>query len=187
MVTVGTGVGGGIVAGGVVVRGHNGMAGELGHMCLEPDGVDCPCGLRGCWEQYASGRALERFARASMDGRPTVLAELCDGNPNALTGHMVSEAAGQGDVAALTAFDQVGDALGRGLANIIAALDPEIIVVGGGVVAAGDRLLVSARQALSRRLVAADRRELPPVVPALLGGDAGLIGAADLAHERFGG
>ncbi len=184
MVTVGTGIGGGIVAGGEVVRGRNGMAGELGHMCLEPGGVECPCGLRGCWEQYASGRALERCARVLMEGRPTVMAELCGGQPSALTGHMVSEAASQGDVAALMAFDQVGDALGRGLANVLAALDPEIVVVGGGVVAAGDRLLIAARQTLARCLVAAERRELPPVVPAALGGDAGLLGAADLARER---
>lgn len=183
MVTVGTGIGGGIVAGGAVVRGRNGMAGELGHMCLEPGGHPCPCGLRGCWEQYASGRALERHARALMAERPTALVELCGGDPAALTGHMVSAAADAGDEVALAAFATAGDALGRGLANVLAALDPEVVVVGGGVVAAGNRLLGAAREALARCLVAADRRELPPVVPAVLGGDAGLLGAADLARE----
>lgn len=186
LVTVGTGIGGGYVAGGRVVRGRNGMAGEFGHMRLVPDGVPCQCGGHGCWEQYASGHALQRHARAALDGRPSLLAELCGGDPQALTGPMVTEAAEQGDTAALAAFHAVGDWLGIGLANVVAALDPEIVVVGGGVAAAGDRLLEPAKQRLQHTLVAAGHRELPAVVPAALGGDAGLLGAADLARRLCG-
>src|SRR5690606_2456279 len=95
LVTVGTGIGGGYVVAGQVVRGRNGMAGEFGHMRLVPDGEPCPCGGHGCWERYASGNALQRYARAALTGRPSILADLCGGDPSALTGPMVDEAAAQ--------------------------------------------------------------------------------------------
>ncbi|WP_110205093.1 ROK family protein [Nocardioides daejeonensis] len=183
LITVGTGIGGGFVVDGRVVRGRNGMAGEFGHMRLVPDGVQCPCGGRGCWEQYASGNALQRFAREALARGPSILADLCGGDPAALTGPMVSEAAEQGDTAALAAFSKVGDWLGVGLTNVVAALDPAVVVVGGGVAAAGDRLLEPARHRLQHSLVGAGHRDVPPVLPAGLGPDAGLLGAADLARR----
>ena len=181
LVTMGTGIGGGVVVGGQVHRGWNGMAGEFGHMQVVPDGVACECGGRGCWEQYTSGNALVRFARAQLGARPTMLEEMCDGNPDALTGPMITAAAEDGDLVAHEAFGQVGDWLGVGLANLVAAFDPECVVVGGGVSAAGDRLLAPARAALERSLVGGRRREVPPVLAARLGPRAGLVGAADLA------
>ena len=135
------------------LRGRNGMAGEFGHMQVVPDGQPCECGGRGCWEQYCSGNALVRLARDQVGRMPTLLDELCGGDPARLTGPMVSQAAEEGDLLARQAFASVGDWLGVGVANLVAALDPEVVVVGGGVSAAGDRLLEPARAALARSLV----------------------------------
>lgn len=183
MVTLGTGIGGGLVVDGRLVRGHGGMAGEFGHMQVVPDGLVCECGGRGCWEQYSSGNALVRVARARLGSQPSVLEEACGGNPARLTGPMVTEAAEQGDLVARSAFASVGDWLGVGLANLVAALDPECIVVGGGVAAAGDRLLEPARRALASSLVGASHREVPPVRAAALGPLAGLVGAVVQARR----
>lgn len=182
VVTLGTGIGGGLVLDGRVLPGANGMAGEFGHMQVVPDGHPCECGRRGCWEQYSSGTALVRLARERIGREPTVLAEACGGRPRLLTGPMVSAAAEEGDLVAHQAFESVGDWLGVGVANLVAALDPERVVVGGGVSAAGDRLLDPARRALARSLVGGGQRVVPPVVSALLGPEAGLVGAATQAR-----
>ena len=184
VVTMGTGIGGGIIVGGRLHRGWNGMAGEFGHMQVVPEGLPCECGNRGCWEQYSSGNALVRFARDRMGSMPTVLEESCSGNPASLTGPMVTEAADAGDLLAREAFTHVGDWLGVGLANLVAAFDPAIVVVGGGVSAAGDKLLEPARIALTRSVVGSGHRDVPPLVPAKLGPEAGLVGAADLVRRR---
>jgi glucokinase len=184
LVTLGTGLGGGLLLGGRLHRGHNGMAGEFGHMQVVPGGIECPCGSRGCWEQYCSGSALERVARAGIGSKPTMLEERCSGNPAFLTGPMVTEAAEAGDLLAREAFAEVGAWLGVGLANLVAAFDPACVVVGGGVSAAGDRLLEPARTALQRALVGAGHRDVPPVVPAALGPAAGLVGAAALVRDQ---
>ncbi|GAB3768126.1 glucokinase [Nocardioides ginsengisegetis] len=183
MITLGTGIGGALVLGGRVHRGRNGMAGEFGHMQVVPDGQPCECGNRGCWEQYSSGNALVRFARARIGHEPTVLEELCQGNPDLLVGPMVTEAAEAGDLVARQAFGSVGEWLGVGVANLVAAFDPDCVVVGGGVSAAGDRLLEPARSALVRSLVGGGQRVVPPLVRAALGPEAGVVGAADLARE----
>ena len=183
VVTLGTGIGGALVLDGRVRRGRNGMAGEFGHMKVVPDGQPCECGGRGCWEQYSSGNALVRYARARIGLEPTLLEELCSGNPDLLVGPMVTEAAEEGDLVARRAFASVGDWLGVGLANLVAAFDPDCVVVGGGVSAAGDRLLDPARSALTRSLVGAEHRVVPPVLRATLGPEAGVVGAADLARE----
>ena len=183
VLTLGTGIGGAIVLGGSLVRGTNGMAGEFGHMKVVPDGHPCPCGGRGCWEQYCSGNALVRFARERIGREPTTLEALCAGEPAALTGPMVTAAAADGDLVARQALASVGDWLGIGTANLVAALDPDLVVVGGGVSAAGDRLLEPARAALVRSLVGAGQRVVPPIVPARLGPEAGLVGAAALARN----
>jgi glucokinase len=186
LVALGTGIGGGLVLDGRVWRGHHGMAGEFGHMQVVPDGAPCECGRRGCWEQYSSGNALVRVARSRLGSEPSVLAELCDGDPDRLTGPMVTEAAASGDLVARAAFASVGRWLGVGLANLVAAFDPALLVVGGGVAVAGDRLLGPAREALASSLVGAGHREVPPLVPAALGPEAGLVGAATLAGARAG-
>ncbi|MEO7351600.1 MAG: ROK family protein [Marmoricola sp.] len=167
MVTLGTGIGGSLVVGGRLVRGVNGMAGEYGHMQVVPDGRPCECGGRGCWEQYCSGRALARAAAERGCG---------------LSGPALTTAAREGNPAAVAAFVEVGRWLGVGLANLVAALDPPLLVVGGGVSAAGELLLVPARQALAESLVGAGHRDLPQVVGAVLGPLAGVVGAADLAR-----
>jgi glucokinase len=181
LVALGTGIGGGIVVDGRVWRGHHGMAGEFGHMQVVPDGAPCECGRRGCWEQYSSGNALVGVARSRLGAEPTVLTEMCEGDPHRLTGPMVTEAAATGDLVARAAFASVGRWLGVGLANLVAAFDPALLVVGGGVAVAGERLLVPAREALAASLVGAGHREVPPVVPAELGPAAGLVGAATRA------
>lgn len=166
LVTVGTGIGGGVVAGGTVVRGVGGMAGEFGHTRVVPDGRPCPCGLRGCWEQYASGTALVARAGASHDRGPGV-----------------AESALAGDPDAVAAFEEVGTWLGIGVANLVAVLDPAVVVVGGGVAEAGDLLLAPARRALATHLVGAGHRALPSLVPASHGEHAGAVGAAVLARR----
>ncbi|MDR7253806.1 glucokinase [Nocardioides sp. BE266] len=183
MITMGTGIGGAVLLDGQVLRGANGMAGEFGHMQVVPDGRPCECGGSGCWEQYSSGNALVRTARALMAEEPSVLQEMCEDNPERVTGPMVTAAAEEGDLVARRAFASVGDWLGVGTANLIAALDPELVVIGGGVSAAGDRLLDPARTALRRSLVGAAHRVVPDLVAGRLGPRSGMVGAALLAAQ----
>lgn len=184
MVTMGTGIGGALLLDGRVLRGANGMAGEFGHMQVVPDGRACECGRQGCWEQYSSGNALVRDARALMGEQPSVLAEMA-GGPDGVTGPMVSAAAEQGDLVARRAFASVGDWLGVGAANLVAALDPQLVVIGGGVSAAGDRLLEPARAALRRSLVGGAHRRVPDLVAGSLGPESGMVGAALLAAQAL--
>lgn len=190
-VTVGTGIGGAVVldtgAGAALLRGRNGMAGEFGHAQVVPDGLACECGGRGCWEQYASGNALVAFARARVGREQTVLDAWCGGVTERLTGPMVTDAALAGDSVALQAFTHVGDWLGVGVANLVAGLDPEVVVVGGGVSAVGDLLLAPARAALQRSLVGAAHRVVPELRPARLGPEAAIVGAAALARAALPG
>ena len=188
VVTLGTGIGGAVVLGRQLHRGRNGMAGEFGHMQVVPDGRDCECGGRGCWEQYSSGNALVRLARAALDapGAGGVLLDLAEGDPSLVDGPMVTQAASEGDQVALQAFASVGAWLGTGLANLVAALDPEVVVVGGGVSAAGDLLLEPARHELARSLVGAADRVVPPVIRAAHGPEAGAVGAASMVRDGLG-
>jgi glucokinase len=187
MVTLGTGVGGGIINHHQLLRGAHGMAAEIGHMRVVPDGHRCGCGNRGCWEQYASGSALVREAREMVRaGSPhsADLEERCGGDADRLTGRMVTEAAQAGDQAARELLEDLGRWVGEGVASLIAVLDSEMIVLGGGVSAAGDLVLDPARSAFQRQLTGRGHRPEPPMVLARLGTDAGMIGAADLAAQR---
>lgn len=186
MITIGTGIGGAWLVSGRVHRGRNGMAGEFGHAQVVPDGRACECGQRGCWEQYASGHALVRAARERMGHAPSLLEDACGGAHDRLTGDMIAAAADDGDLVAREAFAEVGEWLGVGLAGLVAGFDPDVVVVGGGAAASGERLLRPAREALAQRLVGAGHRELPEVVTAALGPEAGAIGAATLAREACG-
>ncbi|MFT4084582.1 MAG: ROK family protein [Nocardioides sp.] len=188
LVTMGTGIGGAVVLGGTLLRGRNGMAGEFGHMQVVPAGLPCECGGTGCWEQYSSGNALVRFVRARMDvphHSPSMLEELCGGDPAGITGPLITQAARAGDRLSLSAFASVGEWLGIGLANLAAAFDPELLVIGGGVSAADDLLLDPAREALADSLVAGRHRVIPPVLRAAFGPEAGVIGAAAMARTGF--
>ncbi|MDQ4007990.1 MAG: ROK family glucokinase [Actinomycetota bacterium] len=185
-ITLGTGIGGALVLDGRVFRGANGMAGEFGHMQVVPGGHRCECGNRGCWEQYASGNALVRDARELVLADSPIahyLRDLVEGDVSRLTGPMVSEAARQGDPAAVELIAEVGDWLGVGLAGLTAGFDPDCIIVGGGVSQAGDLLLGPARDSFARTLTGRGFRTAPPIMPAFLGSDAGFIGAADLARS----
>lgn len=186
MVTVGTGIGGGIVIGGELLRGAHGAAGEIGHMNVVVNGIACGCGRNGCWEQYASGNALVREARAlaaERRGDAKLLLSLGDGTPEGVQGLHVTQAAEAGDPVAIMAFDRIGTWLGRGLADLCAILDPGTFVIGGGVSEAGDLLLGSARATLVEKLSGNQQRPAPDVRIATLGNTAGLIGAADLARH----
>ena len=184
--TVGTGIGGGIVIGGKLIRGAHGIAGEPGHVRVVPDGQLCGCGRQGCLEQYASGSALVRYARAKAEHDPETavrLLDLADGAIEGITGPLVTRAAREGDPAARGAFAEIGRWLGTGLADIVQHLDPEVLVVGGGVVEAGELLLAPARAAFIDELAARGSLPVAPIRPAEMGNTAGVVGAADLARH----
>ena len=186
MVTLGTGIGGGIVHRGRLVRGAHGVAGEWGHARVVPDGRPCPCGNRGCWEQYASGTALAATAREAVlrdRAAAEALLERAGGEPERLTGEHVAEVAAAGDPLATALLEDVGAWLGQGLADLSAVLDPDVVVVGGGMSRLGELLLAPARARLERSLPGRGFRPGPRVLAAELGPDAGLIGAADLSRS----
>jgi glucokinase len=184
---IGTGIGGGLVFNGDLYRGGFGIAAEFGHFRAVPDGRLCGCGNHGCWEQYASGMALVREARELATAAPIrtpKLLELAGGNPSAITGPLVTQAAHAGDEGAREAFAIVGRWIGEGLASLAAILDPDCFVIGGGVSDAGPLLLEPAAAAFAASLTGRDYRPHAPVVLAQLGSSAGLVGAADLARIR---
>ncbi|MBF4769024.1 ROK family glucokinase [Nocardioides agariphilus] len=187
LVTVGTGVGGGVVLDGQLHRGAFGVGGEIGHMRVVPDGVLCGCGNHGCLESYGSGTALVREARAAAAGGSLLARTLLDrasGDAAAINGPMITECAQQGDPFCIEQLAALGRWLGEGVASLVAVLDPAVVVVGGGVSAAGDLLLEPIRAAFARELTGRGHRPLAEVRPARLGNRAGLIGAADLARYR---
>nr|WP_156612086.1 ROK family glucokinase [Auraticoccus cholistanensis] len=186
-ITLGTGIGGAVVLNGELFRGRYGMAGEFGHMGVVPGGHWCPCGNRGCWEQYSSGNALERDARQLAEARsPQAHALLAAvGSPDRITGLDVSAAAMAGDPMCVELISDVGHWLGLGLANLAAAFDPDLFVVGGGVSENGALLLDPAQRAFDRTLTGRGFRPSATLALAELGSAAGLIGAADLARQSI--
>ncbi|NYG56283.1 ROK family glucokinase [Nocardioides perillae] len=187
LVTVGTGVGGGLVLDGELYRGAFGVAAEIGHLRVVPGGLPCGCGNLGCWEQYASGSALVRTAReavATGDPGSSPLLERAGGAVEAITGPMVTAAAHDGDPLAVRLVTDLGRWLGEGIASLTAVLDPAVAVVGGGVSESGDLFLDAVRQGFREQLTGRLHRPELEIRPAELGNDAGLIGAADLARQR---
>ena len=185
LVTVGTGIGGGVIVDGRPLRGAYGVGSEIGHLQMVREGLVCGCGLLGCWEQYASGTALVRTARQIAGRRrleATLLLGLGDGTPEGIEGSHITVAAREGDPVAVSAFDEVGEWLGQGMADLAAVLDPGCFVLGGGVSEAGDLLLVPARASFLEHLTGRERRPIAEVVLASLGNEAGIVGAADLAR-----
>jgi glucokinase len=188
LVTVGTGIGGGIVAGGRVFRGSHGFAAEIGHIIVEPGGPVCGCGNHGCWEQVASGHAIARAGREAVVDHPNSgIATLAGGDPTNVTGRLVTQAAQGGDPVARGILAVVGTRLGEGIAGLVNVLDPAIVVVGGGAIAAGELMLATARTAFTDAVEAPEHRPEVPIVAAELGNDAGAIGAAALALEEIPG
>jgi len=186
MLTVGTGIGGGIVVNGALYRGAFGIAAEFGHMRVVPEGHICGCGARGCFEQYASGNALLRHAREAINASPEVARNLLsrgDGTVAGLTGQAITEAARDGDPVALAAFNTTGQWLGAGIASLAVLLDPACVVIGGGVIDAGEILLKPTRESLERNMPFAGKHPYPEIIAAQLGNEAGLVGVADLARR----
>jgi glucokinase len=182
LVTVGTGIGGGIVWDGALYRGAHGFAAEIGHVIVEPGGPRCGCGNRGCWEQVASGQAMDRLGREAARKDPDgAIARLAGGA--GVQGAHVTAAAREGDPGAMAIVREVGGRLGEGLAGLVNILDPEVVVVGGGVGDEGDIFLEPARRAYRDTVEAPHHRPDVPIVVADLGNDAGAIGAAALALE----
>jgi len=184
MLTIGTGIGGGIVVNGEIYRGAFGTAAEFGHLRVLPEGHLCGCGERGCFEQYASGNALMRHARESISATPDMAHNLLargDGTIAGLTGQHITEAAREGDAVALAAFNTTGQWLGAGIATLSVILDPALVVIGGGVIDAGEILLKPTREAVDRYMPFAGKHPTPRIIAAELGNDAGLVGVADLA------
>lgn len=185
MLTVGTGLGGALIVDGKLVRGAWGVAAEVGHMRVVPGGHYCGCGHEGCWEQYASGSALVRDAQAAIvvdAERGETLLRMAGGDPEALTGPQITEAAQAGDPLSVSLLAQLGRWIGEGSASVAALLDPALVVVGGGVGAAGDLLLAPARQAFADELSARGHRPEAEIKLASMGNEAGIVGAADLAR-----
>ena len=185
MLTLGTGLGGGIVSGGLLQRGANGAAAELGHVRAVPGGRACGCGNLGCWEQYVSGNALVREARDLLrSGDPSAeqLLRATGGDPEAVDGPTVTRLAQEGDLASARLLAEVGRWLGEAVASFVAVLDPDVVVIGGGVSSAGELLLAPARASLAENLSGRTHRRPPPLRAARRGNAAGIIGAADLAR-----
>ena len=185
LVTLGTGIGAGLIADGRLFTGAHGMAGEPGHMIVDPGGPRCPCGRRGCWERYASGSGLGFLAReAALAGRAQGVVALAGGDPEAVRGEHVTRAARQGDPDASTVMESFGWWVALGLANLVNILDPEIVVLGGGLVTEADLFLSATRAAFADLVLAGPHRHEVPVVAASTGERAGALGAALLAAER---
>ena len=184
MLTVGTGVGGAIIAEDRLLRGGFGVAGELGHLRVVPSGLPCGCGARGCIEQYGSGRALQRMATEIADGGGigTDLAAARRDNGGVLDGPVIARLVADGDPGALAALRQLGGWLGQACASLSVVLDPQLIVIGGGVASSGEHLLGPVRQAYLDHLPARGYHPEPVFAVAELGNDAGVVGAADLAR-----
>ena len=179
MVTVGTGIGGGIVLNGRLLRGARGIAAEPGHMTAVPGGRQCGCGRSGCLDRYASGSALVRFAREGAAASPSSLSGVAE-----LTGAMVAEAAQAGDAVAVDAFSKIAYWLALGAADIVQLLDPQVVVIGGGVAETGDLLMAPLLTTYNEALASRGTLSVPEIRRAELGNEAGLIGAADLARLR---
>ena len=182
VLTLGTGVGGGIVIDGKVFHGAGGFAGELGHIMVNPSGPVCGCGNQGCLEAYASANAIANYARehAKVDHVPTLLKDLCGGDRSKITSKMVHEAALQGDKIALRVVEYAGRALGVGIASLVVCFNPDIVCIGGGGSNMGDLLFDHARKELEWRVFF--HSHFPtPIVRAQLGEEAGIIGTAGLA------
>ncbi len=184
VVTLGSGIGAGWISGGRLVRGANGFAGEPGHMVVDANGPPCPCGQRGCWERFASGSGLARLARdAALGGRLAAVVEVAGGDPELVRGEHVTATARQGDGEALAVLEELADWIALGLSNLVNLLDPERIVIGGGLVEAADLLLPRVRTVVAARVLGGLRRGAPDIVPAVLGEHAGAIGVALLASD----
>jgi glucokinase len=188
MVTLGTGIGAGLVVGGRIQRGANGFAGELGHVVIDPNGPPCPCGRRGCWERYASGSGMGRLARdAAESGRAERVLALAGGDPEAVRGEHVAAALTEADPGAVALVDEFAWWVALGLANLVATLDSDRLIIGGGLATLGSALVEPVRRHFATLVLGAGHRPEVQIVLAELGPSAGAIGAATAAAGMVGG
>jgi glucokinase len=186
MVTLGTGIGGGVVAGGRLLVGHHGFAGEFGHMVVDPNGPPCPCGRRGCWERYASGSGLAQLARAAaVGGRLRRVVQVAGGDVSHVRGEHVQAAAEEGDTDAAAVIDEFARWVALGLVNLTNVFDPEMFVLGGGLAEGAHLYLEPIQRWFGELLYAPERRAHPELCFAALGEHAGAIGAALLPSTRL--
>jgi glucokinase len=188
MITLGTGIGGGIIADGKVYRGATGSAAELGHMVIDVNGPDCPgaCDNKGCFETLASGTALARFAREEAVENPDSPLGRAHAAGEILDGRLVAGLARDGDTRAARVMDKVGFYLGVGITNLVNIFNPKVFVIGGGVARAGDLLIDPAMKTLKTRGLRPNR-DVVEVVTASLGPEAGMLGAACMALDELSG
>ena len=185
MVTIGTGIGGGIILGGKLWHGINGAAAEFGHMTLSLDGVPCNCGRRGCFEALASATALIRQAREAMSANPeSLLWQLCGGDTGRIEAKTVFDGAAAGDPTALGLLDRYTTFLAEGIANLINIFQPAILCIGGGVSRAGDALLLPLREKTAQRIYSRNSRRNTHICLAKLDNNAGILGAALLGAGK---
>ena len=187
LLTIGTGIGGGLVVGGALQRGSQGAGAELGHMVVDADGPACNgnCPNRGCLESVCSGTALGREARRLAQERPQSALGHALAAGREISGPLVTDLAHEGDEAAIEALSVMGRWLGIGVANLVNMLNPDVVVIGGGVIAAGELLLAPARAVVSERALSPSKEHVR-IVPARFGAESGMLGAAALAFEGLG-
>ena len=187
ILTIGTGIGGGLVIGGALQRGSQGAGGELGHQVVQADGPRCQgnCPNHGCLEAMASGTALAREALRIASARPGSGLGRALAGGREISGPLVTELAHDGDPAAVDALTTVGRWLGVGVANLVNMLNPDVVVIGGGVVAAGELLLDPVRTVVAERALSPSKEHVR-IVPARFGGESGMLGAATLALDEIG-
>ncbi len=185
-ITLGTGIGGGIIHNGKIFHGSNGMAGEVGHMCIVADGELCPCGRRGCWEQYASASALKRLTQQALERNPhSILARVVAENGGAVSGRSAFIAARQGDPVGQRVCDMYIRYLSIGIANLINIFQPDTLAIGGGVSHEADtQLLIPVQQQVAKESIPCNRDKMTRIVKAQLGNDAGIVGAALLGKMK---
>jgi len=185
MITLGTGVGGGMVINGKIFNGCDHMGAEMGHTKLVYDGVPCTCGQKGCFESYASATALIAQTKEAIQQNPTSkMHEMCGGNPGKIDGKLAFSAARQGDSTAIRVVDQYISYLAAGLSTLITIFRPEVIIIGGGIGGEGEFLLGPLNKRIHDLTFAADEIGVPKAIAAKLGNDAGLIGAAMLELQQ---
>jgi glucokinase len=178
VVTLGTGIGGGLVSGGKLVRGTNGFAGEIGHMVIDPSGPACVCGQRGCWERYASGNGLAYLGALAAEKGSAERVKQIAGSTDQIRGEHIREAALEGDQQALEIIDDFARWVALGLSNLTNLLDPAMIVIGGGLAGSGDLFLDPIQRWFGELLYSPNLRPHPKLVLATFGEQAGAIGAA---------
>lgn len=182
-ITLGTGVGSGIVLDGKVYRGSNFCGGEMGHTVINVDGIPCNCGRKGCWEKYASATALVSQAVEAMQGnKGSLLWQTCDGDLNKVDGRSIFEAYDMGDAVAMSVVDKYLYYVSVGLSNVINALQPDVVCIGGGISGQGEKILKPIRDAVKAERYSVYAEKQTAIVPAELGNDAGIIGAALLGE-----